>query len=306
MKEPATDFRAAMASALEAPTGEDAARLNWSTLRHLATSPKLLKWRLEHPQPETLALRLGRAIHCAILEPEAFGARWMSQGVCAALAKNGNVCSSTGSLYFEGKWYCRVRGHAPEGAGDPPAGVEVIPNDERALALLLAKSVKDHAVAAGALKDGKPETLLKWTDPESGILCRGRLDYLKAREVVDVKSSHADTIQSFVREFAGRLYHGQLAWYHDGAVAAGQIPADAPLPIVIHVSTTEPYDVAVYRLSKYTYQAGQILYRDLLRKYADCRAADWWPGFAPDLLELDLPDWARGMRGSEESMEEIL
>lgn len=281
-------------------------RMNWSTLKHMATSPKLLKWRLDHPQKDTPALRLGRAIHCAILEPHEFDDRWGTQDICAAMTKSGTKCTSLGGLYHEGLWYCGVRGHAPEGAGATPEGMEIISREDRAMALTCAQEVRQHPVAKRTFMGGKAERDLQWMDPETGALCRGRLDYIKAREIVDLKSGREETPREFTRAAALRLYHGQLAWYHDGAIAAGEIPPDADLPLIVHASTSEPYDVAVYRLSKISYMAGQVLYRDLLRKFLDCQAADWWPGMAPYLLEMDLPGWAAGMQGSEESIEGVL
>jgi exodeoxyribonuclease VIII len=276
-------------------------RLNWSTLRYIATSPKLLAWRVEHPQPESPALRLGRAIHCAVLEPEAFPARWVAATACAARTAKGESCRSLGSLYHAGAWYCRVRGHAPEGAGEAPEGIEVIAPEELDLVRVCAENVRTHRPAAKLLTGGHSEQEIEWTDPETGIECRGRVDYLRPADLVDLKSTRRETVREFERDAAANLYHGQLAWYHDGAIRCGRLPSDAGLPYVISVSTVEPYDVAAYRLSKATLEAGRILYRDLLQRYAQCQAASWWPGIAPDLAELDLPDWAPGMHGSEEN-----
>src|SRR5262245_29847218 len=107
-----------MSQAIESPAAAvtTAKRLNWSTLKHMAVSAKLLKWRMEHPEPETPALVLGTAIHCAVLEPQEFQKRWIVAGSCAAIAKtSGQPCTSQGSLFLDGKWYCKVKGHAPEG-----------------------------------------------------------------------------------------------------------------------------------------------------------------------------------------------
>jgi hypothetical protein len=278
---------------------EKITRLNWSTLRYMATSAKLLRWRQEHPEPETPSLVLGRAVHCSILEPDAFPKRWVVAQQCAAIVKSTGVqCGSQGSQYLEAKWYCRVKGHAPEGAGALPEGIEVITQDQLAIVEAATAAVREHRAATKALAGGVAETSLQWTDSETGIACRGRLDYLKPAEVVDLKSTVGETLREIERTIIGRLYYAQLAWYHDGAIAAGRLQPDAPLPVLVAVETVEPYDVAVFRLSKITYQAGQILYRDLLRKYRDCLAADHWPGFAPRVIDLELPDWAGGMNGS--------
>lgn len=276
-------------------------RLNWSTLRLIATSPKLLAWRVEHPQPESPALRLGRAIHCAILEPEEFPKRWLVADQCAAKTKAGSRCESSGILYHSGEWYCRVRGHAPEGAGALPEGLEMIQLDEIELVRICAENVRAHRPAVKILSGGKSEQEMEWTDTETGIECRGRVDYLRANDLIDLKSTRRETVREFAMDVARNLYFGQLAWYHDGAIRAGRLPADAARPYIVAVSTVEPYDTMAFQISSATLEAGRILYRDLLQRYARCQAAGWWPGIAPDLETLDLPDWAPGMQGSEDS-----
>lgn len=281
----------------------DKTRLNWSTLKHIATSARLLKWRTEHPQADSEPLRMGRSIHCAILEPKEFEKRWVTATTCSAVTKSsGSPCKSDGSLYLGGKWYCRVKGHAPEGAADSPGdGIEVIDAAGAELTRMCAESVFSHGPAFALLKGGKAEQEIEWTDPESGILCRGRIDYLRPNDVVDLKSTRRETLRDFTADCARNLYHGQLAWYTDGAIEAGRLPKAAGLPYVVAVSTVEPFDVAAFQLSKITVEAGRILVRDLIKKYQQCLAADLWPGIAPDLAVLDLPAWAPGMNGSEDS-----
>lgn len=263
----------------------------------MAVSPRMLRWRLDHPEPESPAMRLGTSIHCAILEPKVFHSRWTVAGSCAATKKDGGACGSQGSLISAGQWYCKVKGHAPEGAG-LPEGFEILTADEFKQVETCAASVRDHKVAAQVLKKGLAEHEIQWTEPETGILCRGRIDFLRPKEVVDLKSTHEESVWGFTRHATTRLYHAQLAWYHDGAIAARKLQPDAQLPILVSVQTTEPYDVAVYRLTKVSLEAGRVLYRDLLLKYRDCLGAEHWPGIAPALLDFDVPNWAPGMNGS--------
>lgn len=277
-------------------------RLNWSTLKHIATSPRLMKWRVEHPMKDSEALIMGRSIHCAILEPEKFDGRWIQVSTCGATTGKGEPCKSEGSLYSDGKWFCKVKGHAPAGAmSSPGEGIEVITAEGIELTRLCAESVAAHGPASKILKGGKAEQGMEWTDPETGIECRGRVDYLRPDDLVDLKTTRRETIREFTADAARMLYHGQLAWYMDGAIAAGRLPKDAGLPYVVAVSTAEPYDVAAFQLSEISLEAGRILVRDLVKKYQQCVAADLWPGVAPDLAVLDLPAWAPGMQGSEDS-----
>ena len=44
--------------------------VNWSTLKAMDTSPKQYRHALVHESDDAVALRIGRAIHCFVLEPQ--------------------------------------------------------------------------------------------------------------------------------------------------------------------------------------------------------------------------------------------
>lgn len=262
-------------------------------------SPKLLKWRMDRPEVESPAMKLGTALHCAVFEPAEFPKRWVVAGRCAASVKStGLPCGSQGSLFDGIDWYCKVRGHATPTASEKVEGVEIVTLEQLEVVRAAAAAIADHKVASRILSGGLPEHELEWQNPETGILCRGRLDYLKPREVVDLKSTVEETLWGIRRKCATMAYHAQLAWYHDGAIAAGRLQPDAQLPALVAVQTVEPYDVAVFRMNKADYEAGQICYRDLLLKFRDCQITDDWYGIARDVQPMNLPDWAPGMNGS--------
>lgn len=300
---------------------EEIDALNWSTLKHLHVSPRMLRWRADHPRPDTAALLRGRAIHCALFEPDrwplayiaqpAFGdmrrnstkaerARWL-----ASLANDETVVAQPyfdsrkkGSKAEKAVWV----GSQPPGTtilvGDEdaarllPAGVTVLPADEHALVVRCVEAIRAHPVAARMIRGGRVEEVVTWTDPTTGIACKARMDWISPRGVLDVKSTRHGTLRQIAADFAQFLYHGQLAWYHDGAIRAGVIPRDAELPQTIIVQTTEPFDVVPAHLGALDLDRGRQLYRSLLRRYVECQAAELWPGIAPDLIRLDLPSWA--------------
>src|SRR5690606_27207746 len=67
-----------------------------------------------------------------------------------------------------------------------------------------AKAVLSHPDAATLLAGGHPEVSLIWDDPETGVRCRGRLDYLHAAPVVvDPRPSRPATPAAFARTAAG-------------------------------------------------------------------------------------------------------
>lgn len=296
--------------------------LNWSTLKHIAVSPRMLKWRTEHPRPETPALRLGTAIHCAILEPERFKADYISEPDFGDLRTNAAKAKRAAWLaklapgrgtprpYFDGRTSAGKKALASfiatleEGAtiivGDEDPSKVVgrpliaLSADDAEVIRQIVASVREHPAASAMLRGGVREETVTWVDSETGIRCKGRLDLLGSTGVVDVKSTRRESVWQMGRDIAALRYHAQLAWYHDGAIAAGRLPRDASLPRFVFVQTVEPFDVAPMELREDDFEKGRAHYRELLKRYAACEASGWWPGIAPNLIPAPVPDWAPG------------
>jgi hypothetical protein len=100
-----------------------------------------------------------------------------------------------------------------------------------------------------------------------------------------------------VRDIAELLYHGQVAYYLDGAIAARVLPPDARA-YVVAAQTVEPFDVVAFEVGLEPLERGRRFVRSLIDKYAACQSAGWWPGLAPEVIPLQLPPWAAG--GDEE------
>lgn len=245
--------------------------LNWSTLKLLATSPRMLKHRARTPRADTSALALGRAIHCALLEPH----NWSS---CYAVAPT-----------FEGKG-SRAAKHTWLAERNPE--VTWLDQEDYDLAQRCAGSIADHPVAMSLIVGGRREEVITWTDATTGIKCKARLDNIRATDLSDIKSTRHGTPRAFLRSASDLLYHGQLSWYHDGAIAAGVLSPDAERPAVVAVQTSEPFDVMPFRMTEAALWAGRSLWQSLIRRYAECQAADWWPGVAPGLLDYDVMPWS--------------
>lgn len=246
--------------------------LNWSSLKHASTSLRLYRWRQTHPRPDTAALSMGRAIHAAILEPEEYSARY---------------CVRPDGL--------DLRTRAGKEWRDSVGDCDVLPADKAAVIEQCARSVAECREAVALLEGTEREVPLTWQI--DGVDCKGRLDALKRSALIDVKTCR--TLEWFPRDSATYLYHGQLAWYRDGAVAAKLLDEDAET-YVIAVETSEPYDVIVYRYPSWVIEVGRRLYFRLL---ADVRVAEHtgqWPGRAEGIVDMDLPRWADPAAGDYE------
>jgi hypothetical protein len=251
---------------------------NWSSLKNLGVSPLYYRWRLAHPEPRKQAFVFGGAVHTLLLEPEKFNARY---GV------------------FDGTRRGKEWDHWQ--AINP--GVESLKPAELERVEACVEAVRAHRVAAKLLSHGRREEVVTWTDEVTGLACKGRLDWIRPDLIVDLKTTRDPAPPKFERATASYGYAAQVAMYHDGAVAARLIPGDER-PYLIAVKSAHDHDVAVFQLTPEALEAGRRIYRGLMRKLIECTEADYWPGVAPDLVQLELPPWAEGHGIANEETDE--
>lgn len=141
------------------------------------------------------AMKFGTAVHHAIFEPEKFASdyvRW-----------NGDR---------RGKAYTQFLEQNPD---------KIVPSQSDYDATLAIKlAVHTHPLAAKILDrraKGKPEVSIVWIDSETGLLCKGRLDWLYTGGIADLKKFGRDWTQEAIGRQAYTLgYHISLAAYRDG------------------------------------------------------------------------------------------
>lgn len=256
-------------------------RINWSRLKHLARSPAHYKHVLSAPGEDTDARKLGRAVHMAVLEPERFRD-------CYILWDGGTRRGKT--------WEAFAEAHADK---------EILTEAEWGKCLAVSSAVRADAVAAKYLTNGDSEVTVLWDHeiPDVGGLpsrlmrCKGRLDFVPAAAIVDMKVTRDGSPEGFAREVGRYRHHAQAAYYTDGYEAA----TGRRLPyVIVSVESTPPHVVTVYRVPEPILELGRKEYRGLLEQLAFCRAENRWPAYAEDELELQLPRWEMG-----ESVDEL-
>lgn len=261
--------------------------MNWSSLKLMDTSPLMYHWRQTHPRPDTPSFLLGRAIHCAILEPDQFDSRYIIR------PEKLDGRTKAGKAWL----------------ADVPKDVETLPAAKGEVIKECTASVLRHP-DFDILECTRREVTATWTD-RSGVKCKGRLDAVGPRHFVDLKS--CDDLGRFERDAAKFLYHGQLAWYLDGAIQSGLMTQESDEPpdeldederftpmsqaYIVAVETSEPYDCGFFRVPEYAIECGRELYRRLLDLWISCRDADVWPGRFQVLTDLELPISSRDAEG---------
>lgn len=238
--------------------------VNWSSLKSIGRSPLHYQNTLVNGRPDTPAMRLGRAIHCATLEPDEFPLLFV--------------------VYDERRGTNAYK----EFVVANPART-ILTRDEYETALAVRDAVHGHKVARRLLRYGRPEVTLQWVDRRTHIRCKARLDWLRGDQLTDLKSTRDVDARDFGRTAARLEYHGQLAFYRMGLLATGHDPAPVR---IIAVESEPPFDVAVYHVDEDVLDAGMMLVRSRLQLLKDCRRKRRWPGAYPQEESLEFPEWA--------------
>lgn len=264
------------------PMNEREDEVNWSTLKHIRTSPKHYLHALAHPRKDTDALLLGRLAHCAVYEPAAVDERYMLAPKFHRGMKDANAIAKG----YHGGREAAEQFDASVGCSD----VTVVPPEIWTRAMACRDAILADPIAAPMVTGGYAEQRITWTDEKTGIECRGRVDHVNGT-LSDLKTAQTVEPRMFASAAARYGYHAQLAWYQNGLHACGIGTGD--WPALITVESDEPHDVVVYRLREPEFVAGERVYRECLDILAECRATGQWPGLAGGMERtFELPAWA--------------
>lgn len=242
--------------------------MNWSTLSAGRQSMAHLHDRLNAPREDKECWALGRAVHTAVLEPGAFDARY---AIWCGLDKRTKEGKSAWAKFVE-----------------TSAGLEILSAEDRDEALKIADAVHGNKDAAALLTDGEAEKPIIWNDEDTGIKCKGRVDFITAATIPDLKTTKNAGPRKFASSAMDYGYFGQLAMYHDGAEATDGKARDC---YIIAVETARPYVCQVYSVDAASLEIGRYEYKRLLAAYKEAKASGVWPGYAPRILPLTVPKW---------------
>lgn len=255
--------------------------VNWSTLKYIRESPKHYRYHLGHPREDTDALMRGRVTHTAVYEPEK-----LKQYVVKPRFHGGMKDETAIANGYDGGKQAKAEWEALSAA----AGRTIVPAEIYADALAMRDAIVDDPVAGPMVTGGYSEQLITWTESDTNIECRGRIDHLNGR-LSDLKTTRSNNPRAFASDVIRYGYHAQLAYYSSGLMHNG-ITVSAP-PAIIAVENKAPYDVIVYVLTDAMLEAGRQLYRDCLFTLQNARFVDRWDGVSGGLpLNLEPPAWA--------------
>lgn len=240
-----------------------------STLKRFAEAPAKALVR----RPETKSLAIGSLVHMALLQP--------------------HLLEQT--YYVTDLDRISDREKATKDEREKAQGRELVKRKDWDAAMRLRDAVMRHPTVRDLIVPEHLilETSMYWTDPVTGLLCRGRADVIRMdwRVLIDIKSTEDASREGFAKSVGNYRYHWQDWFYRWGlGHAAGWRPESF---VFISVEKEEPYLVGCYELTPQTLEKAEREVRDMLDAYAECTRTGIWPGYSEALEPLDLPHWYR-------------
>lgn len=232
----------------------------------------------------------GTLAHCAILERSEFSKRYVVEPDDAPRrptirqlnAENPSEATLKAIEYWK---------HFKEANPDK----RVISKEQLKVALAQSKAVFDLPDIAQLLAVGEAETSAYYTDPETGVLCKCRPDFVHHVDensviLIDVKTFNDASPKEFARQVARKRYHVQDAYYRD--VYAGATGKKVLAFVFLTVETQWPFKASASMLTEQSVEQGRIEYRRNLEKYAQGVKSNNWTGFEGGIELISLPGWA--------------
>lgn len=263
--------------------------LSATGLRQLARSPWHFRNRVEiDPTP---AMLRGTLAHCAVLEPEAMGQRYVVLPESAprrpTAAQWGAKNPSPESVAAMA-WWTQFK--------QDNAGRKLVEHADFSLCQQQLAAIACNPVLSGLLREGRGEVSIFWVDKATGVYCKARPDWLPPAEgqsitPMDLKTCADESPSGFGRAAARMRYDLQAAHYTAGIEAVMKLKVAA---FVFGAVTSKPPVLAVpYVLTDEVRDQGRDERAELLERLAWCRRENEWPAYGAGVQMLDFPAYAK-------------
>lgn len=243
--------------------------INSGIVKWGAISPKHMHaaFNGELKADDTRSMKLGRAIHCTLLEPETFAERFLIAGPCEAVLKSGErkglECGGTAKhRNADDQWFC--------GKHEPPTSVpfgDAITENEHERCKAVAAALHDHFAVKLFRRKGWSEVSIVWEYAGFPMKCRLDRYAPSPPTIIDVKKCQVGKGDLESCGLAIRRY----GWAQQAALyveSIHRITGQRPKFIWVFVEDDKPFDVQVIIASKETLAIGWHIAREAIRRYA--------------------------------------
>lgn len=257
------------------PEYQELKALNYSGAKILITRSPLhyQTWLNRTEEEETPALRIGRLVHLASLQPDVFDATIKVAPKCDKRTKEGKEIWATFQTMLQ-------------------PGQEAISEQEGELVTNVSIAARDGIdfVRAAVGATGKAVVETAYTALYKGANIKGRPDMViptpDGNVIIDVKTC-GDAGKPFAKDCANFMYHLQAAFY------TNLVPNCTGFYFVA-VEKEAPHAFAIYKLDDASLAEGQRLMDSAVELYKQCNLFRTYPGYPTTPQVLSIPRWAIG------------
>lgn len=217
------------------------------------------------------ALRLGTAVHAAILEPAKFDGLIRIEPKFDRRTKEGKALAESFDLSMM-------------------PGQTRITEEQFAVVRAIENAVRSSRACTSVLGMARQRELSVVAEVE-GVMCKCRCDAygVESGVLVDVKTtSGLASHDEFARTMWNLQYATQAAFYRMVMSAAG-LPLERFAWIVCE--TNQPHGVACYEVSPSTLDLFEPAIIVALRRWSDCETSGTWPAYPDEVQVLEMPSW---------------
>ena len=281
--------------------------LSASGMKDLAVSPLRYWYRHIHgaakDQEETAAMRVGTALHSAVLEPERFADQYGCAFDPSTLGEDALNTVADIRAWIE------ARGFKPKGTAKWPLigqalelmqqtnitvpivateeaahaafneGKTILSVDEWTRVNAMAARLREEPEIQRLTEQGRPETTILAEDPDTGVLLKARLDWMATNHTLDLKTFVQKRGNSIDKSICDAIYYEryyvQAYFYTYVRKIAG---LDSVPFIMAFVESTEPHDIRIRELAPSSlgetniyWEQARLEVRRMIRLYAECQ-----------------------------------
>ena len=249
--------------------------LSKSEMGELARSPahlrayRTIKRVLSTTQRRTFDI--GTATHLAILEPDAF--------------------DDTVRLRPDGHPNSTAHKEAVEDIYNRNPNALILSQVDYDSVWAMRDSVQANRAAQELIAGCQPEVSAIWTDPETGVRCRGRADVWQphTKIIADVKTTVDARSEAFRKQIYRYGYYIQVGYYLRGWDTLGY--GEDVRFALIAIEKKPPYAIAIYELDLEWLLMAQDEISALLKLYARCVREKRWPSYGQTSNTLAPTAW---------------
>lgn len=247
-----------------------------SMLKGMLHSPAHYLSSLIDRKPATEAMEMGTVIHMLALQPAMAFSRLAIYPGCS---KNGAIRNTKEFKAFSIENEGRI-------VIDEPLFHSCQMAAERILETRIAALGKPFG---DLVAEGFPEASIYYTDPDTGIQCRTRLDLWHPDGVFDIKTTAYEMSSQWLRQ-AHALHYDMQAYMYSLAECLHRGSESARPFWFVTVESDAPCSTKARLAGESFLLSGAQKYKHAMSAYAACTSTNYWPSPQGDEV-LETPPW---------------